>query len=206
MRKRDSHHMLHPWSALTFLMIRRPPRSTHCISSAASDVYKRQVDIDLGSSAVADIAHFYAKCSIIIQRKKKNEINLTQNSCKLTEKCFSYIHVTKELLNLWFLQSTRANIPQCQFNNPLIYSYIGWFSYYILYDIHRIMVKHTVRFTVYIQKCQYRVRIYIFWWPLHIYSLCKSKQVNCLELQVLLPRNLRVTKIIYIKSIRIYNV
>ena len=26
-----------------FLMIRRPPRSTHCISSAASDVYKRQV-------------------------------------------------------------------------------------------------------------------------------------------------------------------
>eukprot|EP00825_Cyclidium_porcatum_P026759 TRINITY_DN28762_c0_g1_i1.p2 TRINITY_DN28762_c0_g1~~TRINITY_DN28762_c0_g1_i1.p2 ORF type:complete len:107 (+),score=14.93 TRINITY_DN28762_c0_g1_i1:63-383(+) len=25
-----------------FLMTRRPPRSTHCISSAASDVYKRQ--------------------------------------------------------------------------------------------------------------------------------------------------------------------
>ena len=34
-----------PSSALKkffFLMIRRPPRSTHCISSAASDVYKRQ--------------------------------------------------------------------------------------------------------------------------------------------------------------------
>ena len=27
-------------------MIRRPPRSTHCISSAASDVYKRQGDIN----------------------------------------------------------------------------------------------------------------------------------------------------------------
>ena len=27
-----------------FLMIRRPPRSTHCISSAASDVYKRQYE------------------------------------------------------------------------------------------------------------------------------------------------------------------
>ena len=26
-----------------FLMIRRPPRATHCISSAASDVYKRQI-------------------------------------------------------------------------------------------------------------------------------------------------------------------
>eukprot|EP00825_Cyclidium_porcatum_P004233 TRINITY_DN11971_c0_g1_i1.p2 TRINITY_DN11971_c0_g1~~TRINITY_DN11971_c0_g1_i1.p2 ORF type:complete len:101 (+),score=21.79 TRINITY_DN11971_c0_g1_i1:81-383(+) len=25
-------------------MIRRPPRSTHCISSAASDVYKRQIE------------------------------------------------------------------------------------------------------------------------------------------------------------------
>eukprot|EP00825_Cyclidium_porcatum_P043362 TRINITY_DN6131_c0_g1_i1.p3 TRINITY_DN6131_c0_g1~~TRINITY_DN6131_c0_g1_i1.p3 ORF type:complete len:183 (-),score=21.68 TRINITY_DN6131_c0_g1_i1:733-1281(-) len=28
-------------------MIRRPPRSTHCISSAASDVYKRQVKSEL---------------------------------------------------------------------------------------------------------------------------------------------------------------
>ena len=27
-------------------MIRRPPRSRHCISSAASDVYKRQVEIE----------------------------------------------------------------------------------------------------------------------------------------------------------------
>ena len=34
-------------------MIRRPPRSTHCISSAASDVYKRQV---LGDK---DIHHLY---------------------------------------------------------------------------------------------------------------------------------------------------
>eukprot|EP00825_Cyclidium_porcatum_P022283 TRINITY_DN24580_c0_g1_i1.p1 TRINITY_DN24580_c0_g1~~TRINITY_DN24580_c0_g1_i1.p1 ORF type:complete len:161 (-),score=19.37 TRINITY_DN24580_c0_g1_i1:18-500(-) len=28
------------------LMIRRPPRSTHCISSAASDVYKRQINAE----------------------------------------------------------------------------------------------------------------------------------------------------------------
>ena len=34
---------LDKWVETTpFLMIRRPPRSTHCISSAASDVYKRQ--------------------------------------------------------------------------------------------------------------------------------------------------------------------
>eukprot|EP00825_Cyclidium_porcatum_P021648 TRINITY_DN24074_c0_g1_i1.p1 TRINITY_DN24074_c0_g1~~TRINITY_DN24074_c0_g1_i1.p1 ORF type:complete len:154 (+),score=33.00 TRINITY_DN24074_c0_g1_i1:103-564(+) len=31
-------------------MIRRPPRSTHCISSAASDVYKRQVLIEILSA------------------------------------------------------------------------------------------------------------------------------------------------------------
>ena len=35
-------HVLAASLALYFLMIRRPPRSTHCISSAASDVYKRQ--------------------------------------------------------------------------------------------------------------------------------------------------------------------
>eukprot|EP00825_Cyclidium_porcatum_P009995 TRINITY_DN15113_c0_g1_i1.p1 TRINITY_DN15113_c0_g1~~TRINITY_DN15113_c0_g1_i1.p1 ORF type:complete len:202 (+),score=38.31 TRINITY_DN15113_c0_g1_i1:75-680(+) len=34
-------------SCFFFLMIRRPPRSTHCISSAASDVYKRQQQMDL---------------------------------------------------------------------------------------------------------------------------------------------------------------
>ena len=30
--------------SLLHLMIRRPPRSTHALSSAASDVYKRQVE------------------------------------------------------------------------------------------------------------------------------------------------------------------
>eukprot|EP00825_Cyclidium_porcatum_P004056 TRINITY_DN11885_c0_g1_i1.p4 TRINITY_DN11885_c0_g1~~TRINITY_DN11885_c0_g1_i1.p4 ORF type:complete len:137 (-),score=24.81 TRINITY_DN11885_c0_g1_i1:660-1070(-) len=35
-----------------FLMIRRPPRSTHCISSAASDVYKRQVHGGEGEALV----------------------------------------------------------------------------------------------------------------------------------------------------------
>ena len=35
----------HTDCSYSFLMIRRPPRSTHCISSAASDVYKRQAFI-----------------------------------------------------------------------------------------------------------------------------------------------------------------
>eukprot|EP00825_Cyclidium_porcatum_P020561 TRINITY_DN2324_c0_g1_i1.p1 TRINITY_DN2324_c0_g1~~TRINITY_DN2324_c0_g1_i1.p1 ORF type:complete len:178 (-),score=25.16 TRINITY_DN2324_c0_g1_i1:167-700(-) len=48
-------------------MIRRPPRSTHCISSAASDVYKRQaqhVGADLlGSHAVA--TDFYPSITVV---------------------------------------------------------------------------------------------------------------------------------------------
>ena len=62
---------------------------------------------------------------------------MTENSCKLTEICFSY--KIKELLNLYrsilalvgfkmhsaacvFLQSTRDNIHQYQFNKPIILS------------------------------------------------------------------------------------
>eukprot|EP00825_Cyclidium_porcatum_P001406 TRINITY_DN10640_c0_g1_i1.p7 TRINITY_DN10640_c0_g1~~TRINITY_DN10640_c0_g1_i1.p7 ORF type:complete len:153 (+),score=18.25 TRINITY_DN10640_c0_g1_i1:82-540(+) len=41
-----------------FLMIRRPPRSTHCISSAASDVYKRQYQRRVhGSFELVDICN-----------------------------------------------------------------------------------------------------------------------------------------------------
>eukprot|EP00826_Nyctotherus_ovalis_P033086 TRINITY_DN2668_c0_g2_i2.p1 TRINITY_DN2668_c0_g2~~TRINITY_DN2668_c0_g2_i2.p1 ORF type:complete len:184 (+),score=31.51 TRINITY_DN2668_c0_g2_i2:24-554(+) len=37
-------------------MIRRPPRSTHCISSAASDVYKRQMHIKVEQISLANNA------------------------------------------------------------------------------------------------------------------------------------------------------
>ena len=67
--------------------------------------------------------------------KQEFEINLTENLCKLTEKYLSYI--IKELLNWYwwilalvgfkmhlqacaFLQPTRANIDQYQFNNSFI--------------------------------------------------------------------------------------
>eukprot|EP00825_Cyclidium_porcatum_P028949 TRINITY_DN31059_c0_g1_i2.p2 TRINITY_DN31059_c0_g1~~TRINITY_DN31059_c0_g1_i2.p2 ORF type:complete len:111 (-),score=21.94 TRINITY_DN31059_c0_g1_i2:4-336(-) len=41
-------------------MMRRPPRSTHCISSAASDVYKRQVE-DILEELVGDIMDEFDK-------------------------------------------------------------------------------------------------------------------------------------------------
>eukprot|EP00826_Nyctotherus_ovalis_P004481 TRINITY_DN10978_c0_g1_i12.p1 TRINITY_DN10978_c0_g1~~TRINITY_DN10978_c0_g1_i12.p1 ORF type:complete len:154 (+),score=59.84 TRINITY_DN10978_c0_g1_i12:25-462(+) len=40
-------------------MIRRPPRSTHCISSAASDVYKRQVHGSSFAHSSKELAHLY---------------------------------------------------------------------------------------------------------------------------------------------------
>eukprot|EP00825_Cyclidium_porcatum_P032642 TRINITY_DN34868_c0_g1_i2.p5 TRINITY_DN34868_c0_g1~~TRINITY_DN34868_c0_g1_i2.p5 ORF type:complete len:105 (+),score=19.85 TRINITY_DN34868_c0_g1_i2:149-463(+) len=43
-------------------MIRRPPRSTHCISSAASDVYKRQVSTQsTWAYVVGNYLHRYIK-------------------------------------------------------------------------------------------------------------------------------------------------
>eukprot|EP00826_Nyctotherus_ovalis_P037480 TRINITY_DN3417_c0_g2_i9.p1 TRINITY_DN3417_c0_g2~~TRINITY_DN3417_c0_g2_i9.p1 ORF type:complete len:164 (+),score=42.34 TRINITY_DN3417_c0_g2_i9:24-494(+) len=41
-------------------MIRRPPRSTHCISSAASDVYKRQVSTQSTWEAVVSTQSTWA--------------------------------------------------------------------------------------------------------------------------------------------------
>ena len=38
-------HLIDSVPYFRFLMIRRAPRSTHCISSAASDVYKRQMHV-----------------------------------------------------------------------------------------------------------------------------------------------------------------
>eukprot|EP00825_Cyclidium_porcatum_P021314 TRINITY_DN23806_c0_g1_i2.p4 TRINITY_DN23806_c0_g1~~TRINITY_DN23806_c0_g1_i2.p4 ORF type:complete len:100 (-),score=17.63 TRINITY_DN23806_c0_g1_i2:711-1010(-) len=49
-------------------MIRRPPRSTHCISSAASDVYKRQVrylSTDSGNGNVAEL-QFYSDNAVTL--------------------------------------------------------------------------------------------------------------------------------------------
>eukprot|EP00826_Nyctotherus_ovalis_P030632 TRINITY_DN24455_c0_g1_i2.p1 TRINITY_DN24455_c0_g1~~TRINITY_DN24455_c0_g1_i2.p1 ORF type:complete len:140 (-),score=2.84 TRINITY_DN24455_c0_g1_i2:279-668(-) len=47
-------------------MVRRPPRSTHCISSAASDVYKRQIRyLLLAESPIYDLhPSSKKKCSI----------------------------------------------------------------------------------------------------------------------------------------------
>ena len=52
--------------SLIILMIRRPPRSTHCISSAASDVYKRQGEhFGINNKIVDDDKDTYKKYDVI---------------------------------------------------------------------------------------------------------------------------------------------
>ena len=46
-------------------MIRRPPRSTHCISSAASDVYKRQSKRNEATSPTCEISDLLPESHII---------------------------------------------------------------------------------------------------------------------------------------------
>eukprot|EP00825_Cyclidium_porcatum_P035508 TRINITY_DN3724_c0_g1_i5.p4 TRINITY_DN3724_c0_g1~~TRINITY_DN3724_c0_g1_i5.p4 ORF type:complete len:132 (+),score=62.21 TRINITY_DN3724_c0_g1_i5:145-540(+) len=53
-------------------MIRRPPRSTHCISSAASDVYKRQYQRRVhGGFEVAEFARQYFTKELLAHPKFK---------------------------------------------------------------------------------------------------------------------------------------
>ena len=53
----DDWYSIHAHSALFFfLMIRRPPRSTLDRSSAASDVYKRQIEDSIGSPSMLERA------------------------------------------------------------------------------------------------------------------------------------------------------
>ena len=52
-------------------MIRRPPRSTHCISSAASDVYKRQ-DIDFNGTDIESLK--------IKEKNNEGDSKLEENS------------------------------------------------------------------------------------------------------------------------------
>eukprot|EP00826_Nyctotherus_ovalis_P052510 TRINITY_DN6666_c0_g3_i2.p1 TRINITY_DN6666_c0_g3~~TRINITY_DN6666_c0_g3_i2.p1 ORF type:complete len:105 (-),score=47.64 TRINITY_DN6666_c0_g3_i2:592-885(-) len=52
-------------------MIRRPPRSTHCISSAASDVYKRQI---IGKIVILEQKLFYKEVQKDEEMSKEERI------------------------------------------------------------------------------------------------------------------------------------
>ena len=69
-------------------MIRRPPRSTHCISSAASDVYKRQHLLlygkaGTGKTTLAKLIVNTIKCDhMIINASDENNVDTVRNKVK----------------------------------------------------------------------------------------------------------------------------
>eukprot|EP00825_Cyclidium_porcatum_P018439 TRINITY_DN21021_c0_g1_i1.p2 TRINITY_DN21021_c0_g1~~TRINITY_DN21021_c0_g1_i1.p2 ORF type:complete len:155 (+),score=42.92 TRINITY_DN21021_c0_g1_i1:134-598(+) len=81
-------------------MIRRPPRSTHCISSAASDVYKRQVSTQ--STWVKDKANF----DIL-------DLNPLQN------------HVKKAFVPAFFIAANQDSFIQPKHTKALYEAYAG---------------------------------------------------------------------------------
>eukprot|EP00825_Cyclidium_porcatum_P002089 TRINITY_DN10966_c0_g2_i2.p4 TRINITY_DN10966_c0_g2~~TRINITY_DN10966_c0_g2_i2.p4 ORF type:complete len:109 (-),score=34.37 TRINITY_DN10966_c0_g2_i2:175-501(-) len=81
-------------------MIRRPPRSTHCISSAASDVYKRQVSTQSTWGAIKQQSN----------KIKQNKINKTQMD---VEKYKLYGSWTKTIRYYNDMSWYYLNIIQC---------------------------------------------------------------------------------------------
>eukprot|EP00825_Cyclidium_porcatum_P025577 TRINITY_DN27762_c0_g1_i1.p2 TRINITY_DN27762_c0_g1~~TRINITY_DN27762_c0_g1_i1.p2 ORF type:complete len:145 (+),score=17.50 TRINITY_DN27762_c0_g1_i1:72-506(+) len=67
-----------------FLMIRRPPRSTHCISSAASDVYKRQIQRAAGAAGLHGLCLtlFIIQVTFIMQKRHKILIHRRKRICR----------------------------------------------------------------------------------------------------------------------------
>ena len=76
-------------------MIRRPPRSTLDRSSAASDVYKRQHQLDVGGEPVAEAAGFEAVLAGAHQRLDEDDALLAEMS-KMLDSLYavSYTHLT----------------------------------------------------------------------------------------------------------------
>ena len=66
-------------------MIRRPPRSTHCISSAASDVYKRQVQNTADIIGHEDIRSTMAYRRYALSKEEINDLleKITNNETEI---------------------------------------------------------------------------------------------------------------------------
>eukprot|EP00826_Nyctotherus_ovalis_P062456 TRINITY_DN9035_c0_g1_i3.p1 TRINITY_DN9035_c0_g1~~TRINITY_DN9035_c0_g1_i3.p1 ORF type:complete len:140 (+),score=53.16 TRINITY_DN9035_c0_g1_i3:26-421(+) len=82
-------------------MIRRPPRSTHCISSAASDVYKRQLLDEEGDDSLFDylVMSFSEKQGQELNAKlvrRLKEMEVLNAEAKLAKLQSSYVLISPE--------------------------------------------------------------------------------------------------------------
>eukprot|EP00825_Cyclidium_porcatum_P041993 TRINITY_DN5634_c0_g2_i2.p4 TRINITY_DN5634_c0_g2~~TRINITY_DN5634_c0_g2_i2.p4 ORF type:complete len:104 (-),score=43.28 TRINITY_DN5634_c0_g2_i2:764-1075(-) len=82
-----------------FLMIRRPPRSTHCISSAASDVYKRQTQ----STWV------YQKLFLFLFEKRDKQKEKEENDQQITSKFYQIFWISKSNIFQYCLEQKVKN-------------------------------------------------------------------------------------------------
>eukprot|EP00826_Nyctotherus_ovalis_P057641 TRINITY_DN788_c0_g3_i2.p1 TRINITY_DN788_c0_g3~~TRINITY_DN788_c0_g3_i2.p1 ORF type:complete len:112 (-),score=11.80 TRINITY_DN788_c0_g3_i2:121-432(-) len=89
-------------------MIRRPPRSTHCISSAASDVYKRQL-LSLSNWVWISCEHFFKFFTDLLA-----------------------LHLTTELTFVLFSVDISFCIVLYLLNNTLSFSFDLFYSFLML--------------------------------------------------------------------------
>eukprot|EP00825_Cyclidium_porcatum_P015737 TRINITY_DN1901_c0_g1_i1.p1 TRINITY_DN1901_c0_g1~~TRINITY_DN1901_c0_g1_i1.p1 ORF type:complete len:512 (+),score=98.44 TRINITY_DN1901_c0_g1_i1:99-1634(+) len=90
-------------------MIRRPPRSTHCISSAASDVYKRQL-MNL-TKQIMTTPQFLPRSSSLKQIQEKNFIQI-QDQGKISHHLYAYyVDSKKQTSQQNYLVSPRQISP-----------------------------------------------------------------------------------------------
>eukprot|EP00826_Nyctotherus_ovalis_P048496 TRINITY_DN5721_c0_g1_i4.p1 TRINITY_DN5721_c0_g1~~TRINITY_DN5721_c0_g1_i4.p1 ORF type:complete len:189 (+),score=1.08 TRINITY_DN5721_c0_g1_i4:23-568(+) len=124
-------------------MIRRPPRSTHCISSAASDVYKRQIKYRIyGSlifieivrltsrgSLVAHVCNAWVSCLCL----KKIDGGLLHSSIILTSSfCgVSFLRTSKFLVSSFLGSGICTVFEPCDlaFCFVLLYSEFAWYFF-----------------------------------------------------------------------------
>eukprot|EP00825_Cyclidium_porcatum_P048968 TRINITY_DN835_c0_g1_i5.p1 TRINITY_DN835_c0_g1~~TRINITY_DN835_c0_g1_i5.p1 ORF type:complete len:356 (-),score=90.38 TRINITY_DN835_c0_g1_i5:127-1194(-) len=115
-----------------FLMIRRPTRSTHCISSAASDVYKRQI-LEIKSNFILDL---------IVEKQfstdKYIEFDDVKNSNRISKASKIYqVHQTKnDKSEIWGVGYVNKDLYNKQ--NILIVSHIN--DYVNFYELHNTLI------------------------------------------------------------------
>eukprot|EP00826_Nyctotherus_ovalis_P030492 TRINITY_DN24342_c0_g2_i1.p1 TRINITY_DN24342_c0_g2~~TRINITY_DN24342_c0_g2_i1.p1 ORF type:complete len:123 (-),score=14.46 TRINITY_DN24342_c0_g2_i1:51-392(-) len=83
-------------------MIRRPPRSTHCISSAASDVYKRQVSTQSTWATCRTQVHLYEPRIEFVVKYKIKSIKLKTILPMLYHICACINSSLYNLSKLWY--------------------------------------------------------------------------------------------------------
>ena len=112
-RDRPHRHHTHKWD---FLMIRRPPRSTHCISSAASDVYKRQEQSWIPFTQGCIVPSLVEIGLVVLEKKFTTTPKTTTSTMKDNDKFWSE-KLTLALSLLGELKLTFFYIRKCHIKN-----------------------------------------------------------------------------------------